>query len=233
MEQMGVLRYMGVMAVVMLLGVGKARAQNDPILAGMILMYTNKAEKQLKNQQKVMLLMTTGHIWTKEEVKATTDLQREFNDYLDSFRSIVCYAAQIYGFYHEVTQLTGNMGGLIEQLDAHPSNGLAVALSTKRNKIYRELIMNSVEIVNDIRTVCLSKNKMTEKERMEIVFGIRPKLKAMNKKLQRLTKAVKYTSMGDIWLEIDEGARPTKADKREIVDGARRRWRQAGKNVMP
>ena len=233
MGQMGVLRYMGVVAVVVLLGVGKARAQNDPTLAGMILMYTNNAEKQLKNQQKVMLLMTTGHIWTKEEVKATTDLQREFNGYLDSFRSRVCYAAQIYGFYHEVTQLTGNMGGLIKQLDAHPCNGLAVALSTKRNKIYRELIMNSVEIVNDIRTVCLSKNKMTEKERMEIVFGIRPKLKAMNKKLQRLTKAVKYTSMGDIWLEIDEGARPTKADKREIVDGARRRWRQAGKNVMP
>ena len=47
--------------------------------------------------------------------------------------------------------------------------------------------MNSVEIVNDIRMACLSDNKMTEKERMEIVFGIRPKLKMMNKKLQRLT----------------------------------------------
>lgn len=60
-------------------------------------------------------------------------------------------------------------------------------------------MMNSVEIVNDIRTACLSENKMTEKERMEIVFGIRPKLKTMNTKLQRLTKAVKYTTMGDIW----------------------------------
>ena len=66
--------------------------------------------------------------------------------------------------------------------------------------------VNSVEIVNDIRTACLSENKMTEKERMEIVFGIRPKLKTMNTKLQRLTKAVKYTTMGDIWREIDEGA---------------------------
>ena len=52
------------------------RAQNDPTLAGMILMYTNKAEKELKNQEKVMLLQSTGHIWTKEEVEATTDLQR-------------------------------------------------------------------------------------------------------------------------------------------------------------
>ena len=68
------------------------------------------------------------------------------------------------------------------------------------------MILNSVEIVNDIRTACLSDNKMTEKERMEVVFGIRPKLQMMNKTLQRLTKAVKYTSLGDIWREIDEGA---------------------------
>lgn len=209
------------------------RAQNDPVLAGMILAYTEKAEKELKNQEKIMLLMSTGHVWTKEEVAATTDLQREFNNYLDNFRSIICYAAQIYGFYHEITQLTDNMGGLVSQLEAHPANGLAVALSAKRNKIYRELIMNSIEIVNDIRTVCLSDNKMTENDRMEVVFGIRPKLKTMNKQLRRLTRAVKYTSMSDVWLEIDENARPPAADKKGIADAAKRRWRQIGKNVRP
>lgn len=222
-----------VVLVVVMMGIPNiCRAQNDPVLAGMIALYTEKAEKELKNQEKIMLLQSTGHIWTKEEVKATTDLQREVNDYLDSFRSIVCYAAQIYGFYHEITQLTDNMGGLVKQLDAHPTNALAVALSTKRNKIYRELILNSVEIVNDIRTVCLSKNKMTEKERMEIVFGIRPKLKTMNKQLRKLTRAVKYTTMSDIWFEIDEGARP-KANKKEIANAAKRRWKQVGRNVKP
>ena len=211
---------------------GKIQAQNDPVLAGMILAYTDKAEKELKNQEKVMLMQTTGHLWTKEEVEATTDLQREFNNYLDSFRSIVCYAAQVYGFYHEISRLTDNMGDFTRQVNRHSANALAVALSAQRNKIYRELIMNSVEIVNDIRMACVENNKMTEKERMEIVFGIRPKLKLMNKKLQRLTKAVKYTTIGDIWREIDEGARPT-VDKRDIVDVAKRRWRQIGKNVRP
>lgn len=213
-------------------GIGKVRAQNDPVLAGMILLYTEKAEKELKNQEKVMLMQTTGHVWTKEEVEATTDLQREFNNYLDSFRSIVCYAAQIYGFYYEVSRLTDNMGDFTKQLGRSPANALAVALSAQRNRIYRELIMNSVEVVNDIRTACLSDNKMTEKERMEIVFGIRPKLKTMNTKLQQLTKAVKYTTLGDVWHEIDEGARPA-ADKRGIVDAAKRRWQQIGKNVRP
>ena len=206
----------------------KVHAQLDPTLTGMVLIYTEKAKKTLKNQEKVMLLQTTGHIWTKEEVEAVTDLQREFNDYLDSFRSVVSYAAQIYGFYHEITHLTENMGEFTGQLKNSPTNSLAVALSTNRNKIYRELIYNSIEIINDIRTVCLSDNKMTEKERMEIVFGIRPKLQLMNKKLQRLSIAVKYTSMGDIWAEISEEARP-KANKVEIARSAIRRWKRSGK----
>lgn len=206
----------------------KVHAQLDPTLTRMVLIYTEKAKKTLKNQEKVMLLQTTGHIWTKEEVEAVTDLQREFNDYLDSFRSVVSYAAQIYGFYHEITHLTENMGEFTSQLKNSPTNALAVALSTNRNKIYRELIYNSIEIINDIRTVCLSDNKMTEKERMEIVFGIRPKLQLMNKKLQRLSIAVKYTSMGDIWAEISEEARP-KANKVEIARSAIRRWKRSGK----
>ena len=212
--------------------IGKIQAQNDPVLAGMILLYTDKAQKELKNQEKVMMLQTTGHIWTKEEVQATADLQREFNKYLDSFRSIVCYAAQIYGFYHEISRLTDNMEDFTRQVSRSTTNALAVALSTERNRSYRELMLGSVEIVNDIRMACLAENKMTERERMEIVFGIRPKLKLMNTKLQRLTKAVKYTTMSDIWYEIDEGARPV-ADKRDIVEAAKRRWKQIGKNVRP
>ncbi len=222
------------MIVMLLTGIciGKIQAQNDPVLAGMILLYTDKAQKELKNQEKVMMLQTTGHIWTKEEVQATADLQREFNKYLDSFRSIVCYAAQIYGFYHEISRLTDNMEDFTRQVSRSTTNALAVALSTERNKIYRELMLGSVEIVNDIRMACLAENKMTERERMEIGFGIRPKLKLMNTKLQRLTKAVKYTTMSDIWYEIDEGARPV-ADKRDIVEAAKRRWKQIGKNVRP
>lgn len=221
-----------ILVMMLLLSINSIKAQNDPVLAGMILLYTEKAEKTLKNQELAMMMQTTGHLWTKEEVEATADLQREFNTYLDSFCSILCYAAQIYGFYHEITLLTENMGGLIQQLEKNTTNALAVALSTNRNKIYREVILNSVEIVNDIRTVCLSKNKMTEQQRLEIVFNIRPKLQVMNKKLKRLTIAVKYTSMNDVWLEINEGTRPM-ADKTQIIEDAKRRWKQIGRNVRP
>ena len=210
------------------MGFSKVQAQNDPVLAGMIYMYTEKAEKELKNQEKVMLMQTTGHIWTKEEVKATTDLQREFNNYLNSFRSIISYAAQIYGFYHEIGRLSDNMGDLSKQLRQHAEGAFAVALTPRRNQIYRDLILGSVEIVNDIRQVCMNNTKMTEKQRMEIVFAIRPKLKRMNKKLKHLALAVKYTSFVDVWAEIDEGSRPRPTDKAGIVQAAMRRWKRSG-----
>lgn len=214
--------------IFVLIGCIELHAQSDPTLSSMILLYTNKAKSELKSQEASMMLETTGHIWLKEEVDETTNIQRKFNDYLDSFHSIICYAAQIYGFYHEISNLTTNLSEFTEELGDAPSNALAVALSSRRNAIYRELIMGSVEIVNDIRQVCLSDIKMTEKERIEIIFSIRPKLKLMNRKLKRLTRAVKYTSMADVWAEIEGGARQP-ADKKKIVNEAMDRWKRNGR----
>ena len=192
---------------------GKLGAQSiDPTLAAMIALYTEKAEN--------------------EEVDGTWQIQKEFNDYLDTFRGIIVYAAQIYGFYHEIDKMIGNMGKLNDQILKSPGNAVAVALSANRNKVYRQVILQSVEIVNDIRMVCLSDVKMTEKERTEVFFGVRPKLKEMNKTLQRLIKAVKYTSLTDVWNEITE-RQPSKADVPDITEKAFQRWRSIGKTVRP
>lgn len=202
------------------------RAQgNDPVLAGMIFQYTDKVKKELKQQEQMMQLVSTGHIWIKEEVEGTTNLQKEFNNYLDRFNSIISYAAQIYGFYHEIDRLVAQLGTYSHQLSHQTTNALAVALSSNRNKLYRELVMSSVEIVNDVRQVCLSNNKMTEKQRLEIVFGIRPKLKLMNQKLKRLIRAVKYTRLSDVWAEIDYGAR-SEVDKPTIVQRCKEQWQR-------
>ena len=169
---------------------GRAGAQSiDPTLAAMIVLYTEKAESTLQSQEEAMLLESTGHVWIKEEVDATADIQKEFNDYLDTFHGIIAYAAQIYGFYHETEKMVSNLKNLSEQIARSPANAVAVALSANRNKVYRQVILQSVEIVNDIRMVCLSDVKMTEKERTEVFFGVRPKLKEMNKTLPRLGRA--------------------------------------------
>ena len=207
----------------------QAKAQVDPTLTGMIFLYTDKAEKELKAQERAMLLESTGHIWIKEEMKATYDIQKKFNDYLDSFRDVVCFAAQIYGFYHEIDYLVTNMNKLGDQLEKHPTNSLAVALTPRQNQIYRDILLTSLDICNDIRLVCLSNTKMTQKERIEIVFNIRPKLKKMNKSIARLTRAVKYTSLLDVWDEIAENAKDP-ADKGSIAKQAMQRWKRAGRN---
>ena len=212
---------------------GSLRAQSiDPTLAAMIALYTEKAENTLKSQEEAMLLESTGHVWIKEEVDGTWQIQKEFNDYLDTFHGIIVYAAQIYGFYHEIDRMVDNMGKLAEQIGRSPGNAVAVALSANRNKVYRQVILQSVEIVNDIRMVCLSDVKMTEKERTEVFFGVRPKLKEMNKTLQRLVRAVKYTSLTDVWNEIS-GNQPDKADIEDISKESFQRWRTIGKTVRP
>ena len=125
-----------------------------------------------------------------------------------------------------------NLKNLSEQIAQSPANAVAVALSANRNKVYRQVILQSVDIVNDIRMVCLSDVKMTEKERTEVFFGVRPKLKEMNKTLQRLVRAVKYTSLTDVWNEIS-GNQPDKADIEDISRESFQRWRTIGKTVRP
>jgi hypothetical protein len=124
--------------------------------------------------------------------------------------------------------MTDNLGSFSDQLSAHPGNALAVALSSNRNKIYRDIIMNSLDIVNDVRQVCLSDSKMTEKERIEVILGIRPKLRLMNQELRRLTIAVKYTSLADVWAEIDYNARGG-ADKMSVTRKCMERWKRNGR----
>ena len=212
--------------LILTISVCKVTAQTDPTLAAMVALYTEKAESELKSQEKAMALQTTGHIWVKQEMDATTKFQRLYNDYLDSFRDIICYAAQIYGFYYEIGKLTDNMGSLTTQLKAHPDGAVAASLLPNRSKIYREILTGSIDIVNDIRKVCLSNIKMTEKQRVEIVFAIRPKLTAMNQQLQRLALAVKYSSFSDVWGEIEDNAKP---DKGNIVKQAMQRWKRSAK----
>jgi len=202
----------------------------DPTLAAMILLYSEKAKKTLRSEEEAMLLESSGHIWLREEMNGTYKLQKEFNEYLDSFRSIMVYAAQVYGFYHEIEHMTKELTGFISVLEKSPGNALSVALSAKRNKIYKDIIFQSLEIVNDIRQICLTEIKMTEKERLEILFSVRPKLKAMNQKIARLTRMVKYSSMIDLWYEISDGERDV-ADKRNISHDAFSRWRELGKKV--
>ena len=207
-------------------------AQLDPPLTAMILEYTQKAKSQYNTQLETMAVETEGHVWLKQEVAATKNYQQQFDRYISTFRGIISYAAQVYGFYYEINHLTENMGRLSHQIGETPVNAVAVALHRNRNDIYVDIINRSVGIVNTIRQVCID-TKMTEKQRIELVFSIRPQLQQMNRKLAMLTKLVRCTTMAQVWYEIEYQSLPHREGKAGIVEECLGAWRVNGRSVKP
>ena len=161
-----------------------------------------QAKKTLEAQIKMQELQTAGHMWTREEIEATTEFQKQFNDYLDAFHNILSIAAEIYGVYYEVTKTSKHVRNLAEVVSSSPSNVLAVAFSARRNVVYTNLIRSSLDIFMDIRKVCIESSKMTEQEKNKVISAIRPKLRKINHQLGQLTLALRYTSFLDVWNEI-------------------------------
>lgn len=215
------------MAVVLLLCSTSAFAWGvDPVRAAMIDQYSKQAKKTLEAQNRAQALMTTGHLWMQTEIEQTTDFQREFSNYLDRFHDILGFAAEIYGIYYEITQISKNVSDLNDVVASHPANALAVAFHTRRNAVYRNIIINGVNIVMDIKTLCFDDSKMTEQEKNEIITNIRPKLRLMNKQLRALALAVKYTTFLDVWNEITDRASAYEGvDKGAIIERCMRDWK--------
>ena len=227
-----VFRYFILFIIVLLLSTKPAFAGIDPGRVAAIELASDQAKKTLKSQEKAQLLMTTGHAWIKEEVEATTDFQREFNDYLDKFHDVLSIAAEIYGIYYEVTQTSKNVKALGEVLSDSPSNALAVAFSTRRNVVYRNIVRTTLDVIMDIRKVCFEKSKMTEEEKNKVISSIRPKLRTINKQLRQLTLTLRYTSFLDVWNELmDRAYYLNPATKHDIITRCRRQWWNNAKSV--
>lgn len=192
-----------------------------------VLAFTNQSKKTLNAQQRAQLVISGMHIFMKEEIEATTDFQREFNEYLDQFNEVIQIAAEVYGIYHEVSQVAKNIKELNSIVSDTPANALAVAFSSKRNKIYTDLVMTSLDIAKDIHKVCFSGAKMTEKERIKIILGMRPKLKKTNHQLRRMSLMIKYTTFLDVWNDILDKHYFKPANRQEIILRCQQRWKGA------
>lgn len=172
--------------------------------AAIIASCSSKAKKALESQVIVQELNATGHILLKNEVSEATNFQKEYKEYLELFGEVLSMTAEVYGIYYEVDKTIGHLTDLSKTLDNSPTNILAVALSTKRNKVYRQVAENGLDIVNDIRILFKSSSLMTQHERYKLLGKIRPKLHAMNRSLTVLNLAIKYTSLADVWHEITD-----------------------------
>ena len=209
---------------------GKVSGQtfySDPGRYLVVKQFTEQSRKTLNAQQRAQLVISGMHIFMKEEIEATTDFQREFNEYLDQFNEVIQIAAEVYGIYHEVSQVAKNIKELNSIVSDTPANALAVAFSSKRNKIYTDLVMTSLDIAKDIHKVCFSGAKMTEKERIKIILGMRPKLKKTNHQLRRMSMMIKYTTFQDVWNDILDKHYFKPANRQEIILRCQQRWKGA------
>lgn len=200
----------------------------DPTRAATILLFTDQAKKTLNAQERAQLVMSGMHVYVKEEVEATANFQREFNEYLDQFNEVIQIAAETYGIFNEVKMVSKNIKSFIDVLDEgrNMDNVVAVAAYPRRNKVFTDLVKTSLDLAKDIHTVCFSKTKMTQKERLKIVLGMRPKLRKVNDQLRRMTLYIKYTNLIDVWNKlIDKKYKPV--NRKDIIERCKMRWKGA------
>lgn len=221
----GIISIRGVLTTLSLAWAFSCSAQyTDPTRTAAIYYTTSAQKKALTAQQAAQALNTTGHVWLESEMKQIVEFQQEFDKYLNDTHDLLTQAVEVYGLYYETQRMINHLKQMSNVMEEHPTNGLAVALSLKKNHIYQNVVKTCLDIVGDIKEV-IYKSRMTEKERFEAVLSIRPKLKRLNKELHRTIRAVKYTSLKDVWYEITERHFRPKT-KEEIARQSIREWKR-------
>ncbi|PVX48449.1 hypothetical protein [Hallella colorans] len=201
-------KFIGIVVAILFTPSLFAQSGPDPVRATMFYDNAKQAKKALMAQDALLCANLTGHKYLSEEVAATTNFQRQFNNYLNQFDDILTVAANIYGIYMEVDEARKNLKVVQGIVVRQPANVLAVALSRSKNKIYTDLIEEGLKLAADVKQVLpLKKNKdknakMTQYERLKVMDKIRVNLRTLNRKLRTLSRLVHYTTIMDSWYDL-------------------------------
>lgn len=186
-------------------------------------------------QNKVLEDINKQHKGLNNDMRKIYHLNDTINKYLDSIRAPIVVAANTIGVYREISDMVGNLRAMSDIIAASPTNAFAVALSQNKSKLYYRVIMKSVGILNAIRQACIPKAygsaKMTQRDRQKMLFSVRPKIRELNDDLNSLVFFLKYTTVTDVWLEIQGRAYLHAADRRTTAEFALKRWKNKLKTV--
>ena len=114
-------------------------------------------------------------------------------------------AAQCYGMYYEISEVTRNLSMIQDALNDNPEGIISSAFMGERSKIYLRLITSSLNLLNDVRrifTVQPDILKMTDKERIQQLDKIRKRIKEINGELHGIAVLIRYTNMNDVLYKI-------------------------------
>ena len=211
-----------------------SNAQTDPVRAKLFTDYAKSEAKAIKSQNKQLEQMIGLHKLTSDEVKKITNYQKRYNEYLDSLKNFLTWAANIYTIFYEVDQTVKNLNELKSIVVTCPSNTMAVALSRSKNNIYNDVIDNGIQVALDVkRLLPLSEDgdrnsKMSEFERIECIERVRNDLRSMNYKIRKMCRLMRYTTLMDSWYEQKGTYRKPKS-MIEICNRSQKRWTSTAK----
>lgn len=206
----------------------------DPVRLGMYTYYDLSTRQAMEAQIAIISTMAVQNVWIRDNEDEIVDCKREFDKYLQEMHNAIALAAQIYGSFYEITEMSKNLKNLTEACQVSPTNILANAFKDKKRKIVENIVWTTSDLMKDFRKLISDKSRMTEAERLEVIDIARKKMKSINRQLRAMERNIRYYNLCDLWNDIMNEERPfrTKTNK-EIAEEARDEWMNHYKLRMP
>lgn len=205
----------------------------DPVRTGLYSNYDIRMRNQINAQSVALGTMTFHHKWIQAKENDMKNLQEEFHKYLVSHHDTIAMAAQLYGVFYELTEISKNLRGIADACEESPTNMLANAFNEEKRMIVSNIVGKTSDLVYDIKKTYLDNTRMTEKERLQLVDDVRRHMKWCNRQLKRIERNIRYYSLCDLWNDIrnKEYVFRTKSNA-VIAREARDRWQEHYKLIL-
>lgn len=158
---------------------------------------------------------------------------KEYSNYLSNVPTFVKNVNLVRNLYAQGADLIRNTLMLTRMIDKKP-HGLAASVSM--SNVYIELVSEFYKTYSTFKDVVAKggpDNKLTAKERVEMLWLLSDNIRELNEKIKNITFLVAVTEWKDVWLLYTEGLVPRNAGT--IAHDALERWRngyQANATLM-
>lgn len=205
----------------------------DPMRMGLYSNYDIRMRNAVNAQSVALATMTFHHKWIQAKEKDMTNLQLEFHKYLVNNHDPIAMAAQLYGVYYELTEVSKNLRGIAAACEESPGNILANAFNEEKRMIVTNIVGKTSDLVYDIKKTYLDGDRMTEKERLQLVDDVRRHMKWSNRQLKKIERSIRYYSLCDLWNDIRNKEYVFRKKSNAIIAReARDRWQEHYKFIL-
>lgn len=195
--------------------------------------YDLRSRAAIDAQSVAVATMAYHHKWITQKEESIADLKKEYNDYLQKLHDVIAQAAQLYGIYYEGKELAETIGRISEVVQESPENILANAFKDDKNKLMSNIYIATTDLLYDIKKAILDKTRMSEKERIEEMDGIRKRMKEINRMMRKLEFNMRYYNLCDLWNDIRNKTYDfRRKTNRQIAIEARDEWQNHFKPIL-